>query len=338
MPLPLFLIGAAAVTGALGVGKTVKAGIDNSNAKKINESANERIKLIEEKLNIARKSCGESLESLGQEKLFILENNVNEFIKLFEKIKNIDFKETVGLNEFNKLNFDKLNFLELKELGNFASSLMEGAVAGVAGGAFAAFGAYSAATTFATASTGTAIASLSGVAATNATLAFFGGGSIAAGGLGIAGGTAVLGGIVAAPALMVLGVIAGSKASKNLDEAYSNSAKANEICEQLEAAIFQCQAIRRRTYMFYDLLARLDSYFLPLIYEMEKNIETEGTDYSEYTLTSQKKIVACVSIASSIKTILDTAILTESGELTENSELIFNNVCKELNTQNENVF
>ena len=29
MPLPLFLIGAAAVTGALGVGKTVKAGIDN---------------------------------------------------------------------------------------------------------------------------------------------------------------------------------------------------------------------------------------------------------------------------------------------------------------------
>lgn len=43
------------------------------------------------------------------------------------------------------------------------------------------------------ASTGTAIASLSGVAATNATLAWFGGGSLTAGGLWM------LGGIVAAP-------------------------------------------------------------------------------------------------------------------------------------------
>ena len=60
------------------------------------------------------------------------------------------------------------------------------------------------ASTFAAASTGTAIATLSGAAATNATLAFFGGGSLAAGGLGMAGGTAVLGGLVAGPALCVI--------------------------------------------------------------------------------------------------------------------------------------
>ncbi len=44
-----------------------------------------------------------------------------------------------------------------------------------------------------TASTGTAISALSGAAATKATIAWLGGGALAAGGLGIAGGTAVLG-------------------------------------------------------------------------------------------------------------------------------------------------
>lgn len=46
-----------------------------------------------------------------------------------------------------------------------------------------------------TASTGTAISTLSGVAATKATLAWLGGGALAAGGLGVAGGAVVLGAI-----------------------------------------------------------------------------------------------------------------------------------------------
>ena len=43
MPLPLFFIAAAAATAGVGTGKTIKAGADNSNAKKLNESANSRI-------------------------------------------------------------------------------------------------------------------------------------------------------------------------------------------------------------------------------------------------------------------------------------------------------
>ena len=64
------------------------------------------------------------------------------------------------------------NFNDLKDLGNFATSILSGVAGGAIGGALTAFGAYSAAGTFAAASTGTAIASLSGAAATNATLAF----------------------------------------------------------------------------------------------------------------------------------------------------------------------
>lgn len=54
-----------------------------------------------------------------------------------------------------------------------------------------------------TASTGTSLASLSGVAGTNAILAWFGGGSLAVGGAVIVGGTMVLSGIVVVPALFL---------------------------------------------------------------------------------------------------------------------------------------
>jgi len=62
---------------------------------------------------------------------------------------------------------------------------------------------YGAVGSLAAAGTGTAISSLSGVAATNATLAWLGGGTLAAGGGGIAVGTLALGGLLAGPAVLV---------------------------------------------------------------------------------------------------------------------------------------
>lgn len=72
---------------------------------------------------------------------------------------------------------------------------------------------------FGAASTGTAISSLSGAAATNATLAWLGGGSLAAGGGGMAAGSVVLGTITATTtgvfALAAAGIVASAYYSKN---------------------------------------------------------------------------------------------------------------------------
>lgn len=322
MPLPLVFLGIAAATGATGVGATVKAGVDQSHAKLLNDDANQKIENAANRLDHLRKQCGTSLQFLGEEKVFVLNNGINEFLTYFQKIKNVDFSESEEIMELNKLHIDQDGFDELAEMSKFSFSLVQGGVTGVAGGALAAFGAYSAATTFATASTGTAIASLSGVAASNATLAFFGGGSLAAGGLGMAGGTMVLGGLVAGPALLVMGIITGVKAGKTLQDAYANAARAKEICEELQTASEQCIAIRRRCYMFYALLAKLDSYLYPLNQEMKRIVENEGTDYSQYRSQSKKSIAALVSVVSSIKIVLDTAILSEAGDLTEGSEKV----------------
>ena len=209
---------------------------------------------------------------------------------------------------------------ELREMQQFAVAVAGGAAAGAVGGALTAFGAYNAAMALGAASTGTAISSLSGAAATNATLAFFGGGSLAAGGAGMTGGMMVLGGLVAGPALLVMGLITGKKADEKLEMAKANSAQAAEICEELGNAAFQCDAIRRRTAMFYAFLARLDARLVPLVFRLEDVLEEEGVDYSRYSDEAKSVVLRAATMAGSVKSILDTPILTEDGALTDESQ------------------
>ena len=186
MPLPLLFIGVAAATGSVGIGKTFKAGKQAFRASKINKNANELVEESTAWLNEQRKACGKALQNLGKEKLSVLNNSIFQFLNTFSKIKNVDFRDSVGLDELKKLHVDQQDFDELQSMVNFTFSVAGGAAAGTAGGAVIAIGAYSATQILAFSSTGTAIASLSGVAAKNATLAFFGGGSLASGGLGMA--------------------------------------------------------------------------------------------------------------------------------------------------------
>ena len=88
----------------------------------------------------------------------------------------------------------------------------------------------------------------------------------------------------------------------------------------LENGAVECIAIRRRSYMFYNLLARLDSYLTPLTFAMEDLVKKEGTNYSLFSEQSKKTVASAAATVSSIKAVLDTPILTGSGALTEESE------------------
>jgi hypothetical protein len=346
MPLPLIpiLLGiGSAAAAAIGTGKTVKAVKDNSEAQDYNRLANNKISEAKDSLETARKASNTALESLGGKKLFVLDKSISRFIASFEKLKNVQLEDSTGMDELNKFCLDKQSAAELKEMSGYASSILGGTAAGAVGGALAGFGAYSAAMLFGAASTGTAIATLSGVAATNATLAFLGGGSLAVGGLGMAGGMAVLGGLVAGPALAIMGFIVGAKASANLDNAKSNYAEAQKIAEELRSAAILCNGIRRRSYMFYRLLIRLDALFSPLVYSMEMIISRKGNkrqqswigrlfskqnisnqqpltiDWNQFSKNEKHTLAAATAIAKAIKTVLDTPILTEDGRLTEES-------------------
>jgi hypothetical protein len=319
MPIPFLLIGIGAATAALGIGKGIKAAVDNSDANDLNDRANGILEQAKASLEDAGRKSGKGLMALGEKKVFILDKSINRFVFAYEKLKNVELQESVGLDELKNFKLDKQSFDSLKEMGGYASTIAGGAVSGALGGALTAFGAYGAAGMFATASTGTAIATLSGAAATNATLAFFGGGALAAGGLGMAGGALVLGGLVAGPALAIMGFIIGGKASANLDKAYSNIAEARKIAEELKLSVLACNAIRRRSALFERLLIRLDSLFIPHVLQLEKIIKEKGVDYSVFDKDEKQTVAAVTSLAVAIKAVLDTPILTKDGKLTKES-------------------
>lgn len=330
MPIPLIFIAVGATTGALGVEKSIKAGVDQNAAKKMNNKADVIVKEATEKINICRKNCGNEIDNLGKRKIQILDESIKPFVTEFEKINHVELTESTGLDELQKFVLDKKSFTELKKLQSMATSMAGGIASGAMAGALTAFGAYGAVGAFATASTGTAITSLSGVAATNATLAFFGGGSLAAGGLGMAGGTVILGGLVAGPALAVIGFVVGSKASANLNKAYSNLAKAKEFKEEMNIVSLACIGIRKRAAMFNRFLLSLNSVFEPLIYKMRRVILINGTDYRTYSYDDKKVVAEAMAIAGAIKTVLDTPILDEDGNLTEKSQHIVDETRKKL--------
>lgn len=240
MPLPFILGGVAAVAGLAGV----VGGIDGAVKMK---DANDTMKIAERKHqeNIARfekesEQTNQVMDKLGELELEILKSFEN-FSDTIEKIQNRpEFKQ------YSKdgVKLPKYNAEELKQASIGAGLLLGsigGAAVGTAGGFAAAGATTSAVMALGTASTGTAISSLSGAAATKATLAALGGGALKVGGGGIALGTTVLGATTLGVGLLVGGLIfnaTGSKLSDKADEAYHQMKEAektiNTICSYLQ--------------------------------------------------------------------------------------------------------
>jgi hypothetical protein len=111
-----------------------------------------------------------------------------------------------------------------------------------------AIGATKIATSVGVASTGTAISGLSGAAAHSATLAWFGGGSLAAGGGGMALGGAILTGLTVGPALAVLGFSIAGKGARELDRAIEYHNQVGEEISELAGYIDRLDLIQQRMY------------------------------------------------------------------------------------------
>ncbi|OUO50354.1 hypothetical protein B5F77_13045 [Parabacteroides sp. An277] len=315
MPLPIVFIAVAGVTGAVGIGKTAKAIMNRKKAKKLNERANYVIKQANRKHKRFKRNCKKNLEELGLKKAQILSTNIEHFIISFGKLKNINFQDSIGIEEISKLCIDQKELNDLKGMSNFATDIITGVTGGAIGGALTAYGAYSSANWLATASTGTAISKLSGIAAKNATLAYFGGGALSAGGLGVSGGIMILGGLIAGPALAIMGWIVEAKTSKAKDEAYINMAKAEEFATKLSVANSLCGNIIYQCQLFVDLLNRLDTYLDEFVKIMDEAIIEHNADYENFNKQQKNATAGAVSLAKAIKAVLDTPILTKEGNL-----------------------
>ena len=229
MPLPIVLWGAAAALGATGVFKGAKAVGNMKEAKEIGEAAEKKYDKAIDKLEEYKISTNVKLEELGRLKLSVFTEQIKHTVDVIKQSKDASSKlENFG----SSISVDELKEMEKMVLNSL--KLESGLLSGASGGALAGFGAYSSVGLLASASTGTAISGLSGVAASNAILAWLGGGSIASGGFGMAGGMLALGGIVAGPALAIGGFMLASKAEIALTKAMEYSAEVDDAVAELK--------------------------------------------------------------------------------------------------------
>ena len=267
MPLPLLLLGAAAVVSGVFGGKKIwdaKSSLDSKN--RLNEKSQSSVEKAQASLMLERDNTKNALFQLGELKKTLYTNSLETFVAYFSRIKNVNFHDRSLLNEL-QVEFSTADDIQhlIQESTFSIQDLAGGSIAALGAGGIVGLATYGGVGLAGTASTGTAIATLNGVALTNATLAWLGGGSLAAGGLGVAGGMAILGGIVAAPVLAIGGTFLSSKAEVALEEARANASKAELIVEELKASEIKVRRLRFKFTEVTEVLTALEERFKPLL-------------------------------------------------------------------------
>ena len=313
MVLP-FILGAAAIgAGVTGIKKGIDAVSDNSKAKQLQEDTRAIYEISERDLKYFRRNTTESLEQLGRLKLNVWDKQLGRFVRLFEQLKNVEFTGQANVGELNATKFTTEELRQMKNLSLKAQEVMVGGAGALGSGALVGMATYGGAIMFASASTGTAISSLAGAAATNATLAWFGGGSLAAGGFGMAGGMVVLGGIVAGPVLAVGGMMMAAKARENLANAQKYQAEARKVVEEMNNAIAILEAINDVALKFDEIIQKLSQTIVPVLDGLESTIIASGIDYSLYDPSQKRQVHLAVQFAQALKLVLETPLLTKEG-------------------------
>ena len=215
--IPLVLFGLGGITGATGVVTGVQGGLKLKEAESIAAAARKRYDestaVTERRVQGTNDRCKRyGLEQARARQLVI--KRMAAFMALHQqKIRERAAQLLDGVD------------VDEREVQAFAGALtadvnwLKGAGTAALAGAGTYIGIPGAAAAIGTASTGTAIGSLSGAAAQNATMAWLGGGSLAAGGGGVALGTAALGVVTIGPTMLLGGLTLNGQGEKAVTKA-----------------------------------------------------------------------------------------------------------------------
>ncbi|MGY1763055.1 hypothetical protein ACI79G_15495 [Geodermatophilus sp. SYSU D00779] len=241
---------------------------------------------------------------------------LSPFASQFARLRNIELSDLPTITAVPEL---KAMDVRLRDVGFKAvhglAALAGGSAAGAAAGGmtFAAVGALAAA------STGTAISALSGAAATSATLAWLGGGSLAAGGLGVAGGTAVLAGVVAAPAVLLTYGVLWWKG----EEAYQKQLKVQQelVAAESEMAVqvAKVDAAIKRIWDTSRVVRALGACGRPRLKKLTTLID-QNDDYSTYTPQQRALVAELAGLATAMAAVIACPVVDEDGRVTVLSE------------------
>lgn len=328
MPLPLIAV--AVGTGLYGVYKTGRAAVDSSTASDINSSAENIVKKANKNLDAHREEANTAFQAFGAHKVEAITKSLDRFVQVYSQLKNVDLTDNVRFDELPLAQYESKFLKEVRNEVSMLQSSSMGILSGTAGGAATAFGAYGGAMMLASASTGTAISTLSGAAATNATLAWFGGGALTSGGMGMAGGVMVLGGIVAGPALAIFGSVLGASSNKKLSDAKSNLEEAKTLHSETEIVVTQLDGLIQVALLASEVLSKLRTQLRRSVKKLQKVIDQSGMDYANFSNDQKELVFKTVKLAQLVKVVTDQSILDEDGALEPNAEETFSKIKNEL--------
>ncbi|GAA8841208.1 hypothetical protein HpRN165_11730 [Helicobacter pylori] len=197
-----------------------------------------------------------------------------------------------------------------------------GAVIGSAiGGMLVAYGAYTRVGMLASTAGGVAIAELSGVAATNATLAWLGGGALSVGGFGMVGGMAVFGWLVAGPALAILGAMSADEMKEKLEKAKAYYSQVEKAVKKADAIIDQFQAIEKMAKLFTRQIAKFDALLFSLSQDAIATMKKHNYNHSLYSQEERDQLCVTVSTLMTLIAFLEVPIIDKDQKLQEKAQM-----------------
>ena len=248
--------------------------------------------------------AGKGLLAQRQETVRVIEdvevliNSISRHPKSFET----DIHEIIVQKEQFKTTIE-YGLEQRKALETSAKSASAGVAAGAAVASMAPTAAMWVATTFGTASTGTAISALSGVAATNAALAWLGGGTLAAGGGGMAAGHALL--ALAGP---IGWGVAGTSLVVSVWFDWRNKHKIQESKKEEIARLKKCVEALKEIKRKIDVISvETSSLFSNLRNSLSSYNYLRGRDYTSFSDKEKQVLGSIVNNAKALS-----ALLTET--------------------------
>lgn len=285
-----------------------------------------------EKMENQKDNTTNSLEKLGQQKIDAWSKDMNRFLGAFSAFNNVQMVckldekfDFVGKNTSP----DELMINVQQATANANEVLRNGALA-IGTGALVGVATYGGVAMFAKASTGTAIATLSGVAKKNATLAWLGGGSIKSGGFGMLGGKVILGGVVVTAIIGVSTVLAATKAKEKLAEAKKVHAEVENAVSKMNLVITGMKGIQKISDNYTEFIKNLSKLFSPYLDEMERiatkypKDEDGKVNYDLLSEMEQKTLHLSWLLAQLYYHVLSISLLTDDGNVNPTSKQLLN--------------
>ena len=321
MPIPFILGAAAAAAAAIGgLAAHSVAKENNKEAERILEEAKDIYYSGKRSLEEAQKATEEALLKLGYSKKEVLETSVKQFLENYKKIKDVEIKKSLGLNEIENFSIKNQEALELKEMSNIYESAFSKGAAGAATGAVIALAASG------------SLPVVTGVLSTAGSLAVAGNIGAAA---GLAGSALSLAtsltplAAIAAPVMLFTGISSVMKADENLEKARTVRYQADAAVAEMRVAETLCKGIARNAEMFNDLLYKLNTMFLYCNNLLDGLIKRKTWIFrkkvkSKSLTEDELKLVAVTrALAGAVKAVIDTPILNKDGKISEKAELLY---------------